>query len=88
MLRGYATMDVDFYYVAFFKHDRPQHLVAGPFLSIDAAEKAREELGERYVLVSTTQSLDVTYEDKAKQRDHGFNSGDLIAAMFRDGAGS
>jgi hypothetical protein len=36
-----------------------------------------------------TDWLDVpTVVVDTKPKDHGFNSGDLIAAMFRDGAGS
>ena len=41
------------YFVAFYKHDAPQHLVAGPFVDRGEAQEAADKLG-RHVVVETT----------------------------------
>jgi hypothetical protein len=49
-------MDEKLYFLAYHKHGRPQHLVAGPFVSMPLAQGAlnTHPLRDRLVIVSTT----------------------------------
>ena len=46
------------YFVAYYKHDAPQHLVAGPFVDYDTADLERAtrtptHLNDHYVVVES-----------------------------------
>ena len=45
--------EFELYFVAFYKHDEPQHVVAGPFVDFEDAITERVRRGERYVIVKT-----------------------------------
>lgn len=51
---GEVMTEFDLYFVAFYKHDSPQHVVAGPFVDFEDAMSERTRRGERYVIVKTT----------------------------------
>lgn len=44
----------ELYFVAFYKHSAPQHLVAGPFIDYDAAEAHAKLLDHATCIVKTT----------------------------------
>lgn len=61
------------YAVALFKHDAPQHLVSGPFVNADDAEKAREAADlvddrNSYVVVQTTSELEFEIDPYAEEK--------------------
>ena len=51
-------MEAVLYFVAYYKHDAPQHLVAGPFVDYDTADLERAtrtptHLNDNYVVVES-----------------------------------
>jgi hypothetical protein len=50
----------DLFFVAFFKHDAPQHLVAGPFLDKDIADSYVDTFGEKnHCVVKTSLTMEL-----------------------------